>query len=379
MLLYLCNLLWFVVSVVVGVLYVFLIVNYIRNWRKLPTSNLTRDTISHESAPEKITVVIPFRNEVEHLEKCLTSLQCQDLDPALWNCVLIDDHSEDDSLKIAHQFPFQVLSLPNEVQGKKNALNFAIAQASGTIIVTSDADCSYPKFWLTSIFKAYQANPHCMAMAAPVQLVSEQNSFFGMFQRLDFAGLMLITGAGFISGNGYMSNGANFSYRKSAYKAVGGFENIDQTASGDDIQLLNKFVATFGKNGVYFLKSKDAIVSTPVCNNFRSFWNQRIRWGTKNKMSSDLYLKFSLGLVYLLSFFIVANLLVGHFYLCFYLLAIKFISDYFLLKEASHFFGIKNLNLYFIPSQLFHTLYILLIGTSSIFIQRYEWKKRSQS
>src|SRR5690554_6983200 len=73
-----------------------------------------------------LSAVIPFRNEALTLTKFLASLKIQSVLPA--KIIFVNDHSEDDSVKIIEQFINKyglgtLIHLPQGEAGKKAALN----------------------------------------------------------------------------------------------------------------------------------------------------------------------------------------------------------------------------------------------------------------
>ncbi|HKC67550.1 MAG TPA: glycosyltransferase, partial [Bacteroidia bacterium] len=126
---------------------------------------------------EKISIIVPFRNEEHTIVKCLESLAEQDFPKELMELILVDDNSEDDTKRAAENLlqaknlTYQLIDLKtHNLSGKKMAINIAVARASGNIIITRDAD-TYTKSsrWLKSI--AYEfavVKPHLLL--APVML-----------------------------------------------------------------------------------------------------------------------------------------------------------------------------------------------------------------
>ena len=95
-----------------------------------------------------------------------------------------------------------------------------------------------------------------------------------------------ITGASVFKKVHAMCNGANLAYQKDVFFEVGGFEGIDQVASGDDMLLMHK-IQTRYPNEIMFLKSKDVIVTTRAAESLKEFINQRIRWASKADRYTD--------------------------------------------------------------------------------------------
>ena len=196
----------------------------------------------------RITVIIPARNEEKNIPACLDSLCKQDFPKDLLEIIVADDHSTDNTAAIVNRYTDQgisLLSLEKEMSGvdvrggsKKAALAAGIKKASGTLIVTTDADRIFPQLWLSTLVAFYEVNKPVF-IAAPVKFSSEQNALH-IFQSLDFLSLQGITAASVFSRFHTMCNGANLAYEKKAFEEAGGFAGIDQIASGDDMLLMHK-------------------------------------------------------------------------------------------------------------------------------------------
>mgnify|MGYP001596393985 CR=1 FL=1 len=57
----------------------------------------------------KITVAIPAKNDAAGLAKCLASIARQTYDKNLLEIIVIDDHSTDDTAKVARSFGAKIL------------------------------------------------------------------------------------------------------------------------------------------------------------------------------------------------------------------------------------------------------------------------------
>ena len=200
---------------------------------------------------------------------------------------------------------------------------------------------------------------------------------FKIFQSLDFMTLQGITGASVFKKVHAMCNGANLAYQKDVFFEVGGFEGIDQVASGDDMLLMHK-IQTRYPNEIMFLKSKEVIVTTRAAESLKEFMNQRIRWASKADRYTDKKITAVLLLVYLfnawlfiLGLFSFFNL--NAFYLFAGLLLIKTLVELFFLFPVARFFGKQQQLWWFLPAQPFHILYTLIAGWLGKF-GSYQWK-----
>jgi len=301
-----------------------------------------------ELIPDKVSIIIPARNEEQNIGRCLDSLLDQTLPKTQIEIIVVDDGSGDSTSSIVRTYAeknVRLLQLSDEVGGKKLALTKGIEIASHPLIVTTDADCIYPNNWLNTLL-SYRAEQDAVFVAAPVKYAKE-NSFFEKFQSLDFLSLQGITAAAVSKQLFNMCNGANLLYSKEAFQKVKGFEGIDHIPTGDDMLLMEKMQAVF-PGQIKYCFSKDAIVETLPAAGLRAFTQQRIRWASK----STSYLRW--GLLFIL---------------------IKTIFEYPFMIRTARFFGKQNLLPWFIIAQPFHILYIVLSASLSFF-KRYEWKGR---
>lgn len=375
------------ISVVLIIFYACLISKYIQSWKSIPTWNLPENF----QPATKISVIIPARNEAENILKCLHSILNQNYPASLFEIIVVDDHSEDETaflVKKLHHPNVKLLKLqdfiaPNSTQSfKKKAIEIAVENARGDLIITTDADCITPENWLNLLVSFYERK-QLKFIAAPVNFYQERN-LLERFQSLDFCGMMCVTGAGIHARLQNMCNGANLAYAKSAFIAVNGFQGIDHLASGDDMLLMHKIAQKYPKK-IGFLKNVKATIYTTAKPTWKSFLSQRLRWATKNASYQDWKVTFVLAMVFFLCVNIVLTFclipFLGYFAFALFLgqLLAKALIDYWFLKMSTHFFQRKDLMQSFVPSQILHILYIVIVGIMGNLIKKYEWKGRKVS
>jgi cellulose synthase/poly-beta-1,6-N-acetylglucosamine synthase-like glycosyltransferase len=176
-----------------------------------------------------------------------------------------------------------------------------------------------------------------------------------------------------------MCNGANLAYTKKAFHAVGGFKDIDDIASGDDMLLMYKIEQKYPTR-IGYLKCPEAIVTTAPMPDLKSFLQQRIRWASKATKFKDKRIQFVLGFVYffnltflMLQLFALQNS--QNIFTFFGLLILKTALEMSFLKPVSQFFK-KEKELYpFFILQFIHIPYILISGFMSQ-LGSYRWKER---
>jgi biofilm PGA synthesis N-glycosyltransferase PgaC len=329
---------------------------------------------------DKVTVVIPARNEASNIGRCLDSLLQQSLPSNQFEIIVVDDGSADDTAAIVKTYSnkgVRLLQLNDEVGGKKAALSKGIAAATHAIIITTDADCTYQKNWLNTLLN-YRSEHDAVFIAAPVKYTKE-NNFLERFQSLDFLALQGITIAAVSKHLFNMCNGANLLYTKEAFEKVNGFEGIDKIPTGDDMLLMEKIDAAYpGK--VKYCFSQEAIVETLPAKGLKAFIQQRIRWASKSTKYKNTKIKIVLLMVYLVNLSLLSFTLMSFYdfeYLksALLLLLLKTIFEYTFMIRVARFFNKEYLLPWFIVAQPFHIIYTTLSASLSFF-KSYEWKGR---
>jgi cellulose synthase/poly-beta-1,6-N-acetylglucosamine synthase-like glycosyltransferase len=279
-----------IISGVVILLYCLLMLCYRRGWRLQPLHLAD----SRFQPRTRISIIIPARNEAGRIGECLRALQAQQYPVDLFEAIVVDDHSEDETIS-----QVQAINAPNircirladhldpdepVVAYKKKALAVGIAVSNGELILTTDADCIAPPGWLSTVAALYEREQPVMVIA-PVDFSSD-GSLVQLFQSIDFMTMQGITAAAHKLRMGNMSNGANLAFSRDAFEKIGGYAGTEHLASGDDFLLTVKMQQAFpGK--IAYLKSAEAIVRTAPQPDWRSFLMQRIRWASKSGKYRD--------------------------------------------------------------------------------------------
>ena len=370
----------FYIAIVLLLVYGILFQYYSSWWSAFP------EFITGRQAPSiKISVIVPARNEEANIAACLQSICAQDYPAALFQIIVVDDHSTDKTYEIASNFTsggIQIICtrpLPATVHTapKKRAIEAGIAMASGELIVTTDADCIAGKDWLKTIAAHHQQTKDVF-IAAPVK-IKEGNSILSKFQALDFLTMQGITAAAVYKRVHRMCNGANLAYEKRVFYEVNGFDGIDAIASGDDMLLMHKVAEKYpGQYG--FIKSAAAIVTTLPAVSWKAFLQQRIRWASKATHYKQRGIFMVLLLVYLTNLLIFCFLLMAFFQkfalvLFLLLCVVKFFMELFFVKDVAVFFKQQYLVPWLLVLQPLHIIYIVVSGLFGQFTS-YEWKGR---
>jgi glycosyltransferase involved in cell wall biosynthesis len=312
----------------------------------------------------KLSIVIACRNEEKNIPHLLNDLSRQVYPPDLFEVIIVDDNSEDNTAAIASEYSglSRLIVIKNEGRGKKSAVRTGIRFAKADLIITTDADCRMGEKWLSTISAFYEKYKPDLIIC-PVQVEGKQG-FFYRFLELEFLSLQGVTAGTAFIGNSVMCNGANLSYTAGAYHFHAGDIRFD-ISSGDDIFLLHSIKKERNAT-IMWLESEDALVTTSSPDTFRDYLSQRARWFSKWKAYNDNY-TIALGIS---TFIIIISQVLSVFLLFFnpvyfkvlvIISIIKFIPDFLILKNTTSRYARKKLLRWFLPAQMVYPFYVLSV------------------
>jgi cellulose synthase/poly-beta-1,6-N-acetylglucosamine synthase-like glycosyltransferase len=325
------------------------------------------------------------RNEEAVILKSLKSLLEINYPKSLFECILINDHSTDNTARIIHEFlnehpefpgKLMDMSLYPELQTKKEAITYGVDKAKFDWIILTDGDCTRSENWLMALNEII-SNQSCKMIYAPVQFSSDK--IFEHLQALEFMGLVGIGASAIRMKNPNMCSAANLAFRKEVFFEVGGYTDNKHIASGDDEFLLHKVFKKY-PNEVYFLKDLRALVSTSANASMEQLTSQRRRWVSKSTSYDNRYITAILVAAYLFNLSILLNFILAYFSNDFLIIAIvqiglKALIEGLFLFDVLKFFQRKYLILYLLLAEPFHIIYVIVIGIWANF-SAYNWKGR---
>lgn len=372
-----------VISITITVVYCFLIGSFCWGFGRVKAF-----TLSNIKPSTHFSIVVPFRNEAKQLPAFLESISRLKYPKALFEVILVDDASEDDSRELLDTFrktggnnsiTIAVMdSIRTTASPKKDAITLAISKARYDWIITTDADCVLPQYWLESIDEFIQNKaPHLIV--APVTYY-QVTGFLQNFQLLDVLSLQGATIGGFGIKNPFLCNGANLAYTKQLFNSLKGFEGNSNVASGDDVFFLEKALQ-HNPNQVHYLKCKHAIVSTKALSSTTEMVDQRVRWAAKSSSYKNVFGKlagsivFSQNALLILCFCLVV---IGELrpQVLFYVFVIKSAIDLLLIYQSVVFFDQKKHLKQYIPASFCYPFFSVYVVFIAVF-KGYRWKERS--
>ena len=365
--------------VTMTMVYILLVIYMLQGWFRIPYFRPKQMELS-----TSVSVLIAARNEESNIGRTLEAILEQDFPQRLLEIIVVDDHSTDQTAAIVSSYSSRGVKLLKLSEGdklnsyKKLAISKAIEQASGKLIVTTDADCRMGKDWLRTIV-AYFEETGAYMVSSPVAY-SEEKSYFERIQTLEFLYLIGLGAAGIGNKHPTTCNGANLAYQRELFYEMGGFKGIDNLASGDDELFLHKVAEKYASK-IGFCKAREAIVYTDAKPNLAAFINQRRRWASKstkyrNKsvvaLGVNIWL-FNVSLFVGTIHFIIALPQV-HFL---FVLAVgmKVVIELLFILPLLRLVKRHNLLLYLLPLSLIHVMYLVYIGLAGN-VGKYDWKGR---
>jgi len=116
---------------------------------KLKKSEVERsglETPELETSEPTISIIVPCRNERGWIGPMLESILAQDLGGRVWEAIIADGMSTDGTREILNEFSLRnpkVRVIDNPPRTTPSALNLAIQQSSGKVIVRMDVHTVY--------------------------------------------------------------------------------------------------------------------------------------------------------------------------------------------------------------------------------------------
>lgn len=238
----------------------------------------------HTDATPSVSVVIPAHNEEDKLGSTLASLSEQHYSGEV-EFVIVNDRSIDATGAIIDRFVesdprfrrLDVTAPSRRFAPKVNAVDHGIQGSSGTIIITSDADCLYPEGWIQGLVSHFEPD---VAMVIGHVETTQPGDDVGPVQRfeaIDWLSLMLTARSLTHFGWKFASTANNQAYRRSAFEAIGGFGAGGRAPSGDEDVLTQRIGRLEGVR-VVFASAPETRVLTQPMPSLGAFLNQRRRW-----------------------------------------------------------------------------------------------------
>jgi cellulose synthase/poly-beta-1,6-N-acetylglucosamine synthase-like glycosyltransferase len=326
----------------------------------------------------KVTIVVAAKNEETIIKDCIVSLKNLSYDKNSLEIFLINDNSSDNTKEIMLAETkglqhFKVIDSSKEsssnLKGKANALDTAIKQSTGEVIIGTDADCKINPDWVQETLKFYDDKT---AMVCGITFINFEKSLFHKIQGLDWIYLQTLASASSGINMTLSCIGNNLSFRKKVYEDLGGYGNIKFSVT-EDLALMQEIHAK--KLIIKYPINKNSLVETQACKDLNELFKQKRRWFRGGLKINPLGLLLGLEM-YPVNLILVFGLffLPWEVYILFVL--VKFLSDLILVSRPLKIYNFTSLYKYFLHFELFFAFYGLVLPWTFLFNTKIHWKDR---
>lgn len=245
---------------------------FIRCLRKKPG----KVEISHEC----ISVIIPFRNDIDSLYQCVASLSGKS--PLIDEIIIVNDHCEEEDCNL---FCDKMISAFNEVrlvcnppgaEGKRAALKTGITAARNAKIMISDADC----IWATEAVQE-MVNSRKARLTTAMVVYQDGKDLFHPFMKAELFLLNSYGAAYAFLQKPFLASGAAMLFNQRDFAAYLSESETLNIRSGDDMFFMEYIRRRYGRKAICHLSGRNAVVETEIPGSWGSYLRQRSRWGRK--------------------------------------------------------------------------------------------------
>ncbi len=330
------------------------------------------------SARPKVSVVVAARNEEASIGACVDSLCRQTYPIDRYEVIVVDDDSTDRTAEIVEErrrtYPQLRLIRPSAVsqlRGKSRPLAAGIDQASGEVVLITDADCRVVETWVDATASQYEPGVGIMGGMT----LQNASTPFGGAQSLDWAYLLGVAAASVAMGRSFGSIGNNLSFRKQAYTDVGGYESLPFSVT-EDYTLVRAIRETGRWKQRYPIDPRLLVTSEP-CADVKSLFHQKLRWGRGGLDVPFVgFIIMAIGWsVHLLP--LVHTVVWGAWAHTLTVLFAKATADYVLLYQVLKRVGRVDDLRHFFWFEVYFTLYVIALPVIVLFAGPVRWKGRA--
>lgn len=231
-----------------------------------------------------VNVFIPAHNEEVVIRQTLEAMKRLHYPKDLLEIIVINDNSSDRTGEIAAEYAekysfIRVIDTepPNKGKGKSSALNEALRQTNGEVIVVYDADNTPEKMSVWYLVMGLLNDKKAAAIVGKFRVVNAKETWLTRFINIETITFQWMAQAGRWYWFGVTTiPGTNFAIRRSIVEELGGW---DVKALAEDTELTIR-VYEEGHHIRFFPK---AITWEQEPETLKVWWKQRTRWARGNQ------------------------------------------------------------------------------------------------
>jgi cellulose synthase/poly-beta-1,6-N-acetylglucosamine synthase-like glycosyltransferase len=222
------------------------------------------------------SVIVAAKNEERVIGRLLDRLKSIDYPKHLYEVILVEDGSTDRTRQICGQYanvsPEIFRFYPSErSEGKPAALNRALTQCQGEVVVVLDAD-SYPNLDMLRVASGYFADPALAALQGMTLPINRDESMISKLSAYEEAGWFKIYMMGKEGLNLFVPlTGSCGFVRRSVIERLGGW---DENSLAEDVELAARLVNN--KERIKYAPDVQSLQEYPA--SLKVLIKQRTRW-----------------------------------------------------------------------------------------------------
>ena len=321
-----------------------------------------------------ISIVISAKNEDDQISSLLNSLKNVEYPKENFEIIVVDDNSTDLTFSKAGDFKNELTNLKvikaedKKYPGKKGALALGINNAVKDYILITDADCIVSPAWLKRYSVKFHEGYDFLFGNAPF---INKPGFINAISRFENLRTFFLYTTACKLHLPYSAAARNFGFKKSSYYNIKGYENTNETLSGDDDLLIREAVKY--KMRIGYIPDKDAVVYSESKETLKEYLIQRTRH-TKTSINYLPVHKIILGGWHILNLASLFSLFLGFYNKWFFLpTIIKILTDIIIVKTNETKSGYKFRTFEIIYLQVIYEILIVVNFINALFRSE-KWK-----
>jgi glycosyltransferase involved in cell wall biosynthesis len=220
----------------------------------------------------RCSIVIPTRDRLFLLKRCLAALAKQTLHPDEYEIIVVDDGSKDGTTQAISRYAQFMISNLRVIKGyghgPATARNLGWRAAQSPLILFTDDDCVPSLNWAQSLVEFLELNPHFAGAGGEIKRLNDSIAS----RYTDDIGCMNHPGDPY---DVLYLVSANASYRRSVLEQIHGFNESFPCAGGEDPELSFRVRS----QGLHLARVKNALLLHSHPSSALSVYRMHFRYG----------------------------------------------------------------------------------------------------
>lgn len=211
----------------------------------------------------RLSIIVATYNRADQIEKCLDSIVAQSCDPKLWEAIVVNNNSKDNTIEVVESFiaqhpAFNIRLVTELRQGLSHARNCGIEASSAPLIAIIDDDEMVVPQYAESYIGFFDAHPEVASAGGAIIAMYEgkKPSWVSHFTEIPIANPIALAGDIRPFSPNKIPGGGNMALRRSAIERHGLFDpelgrRGDSLLGGEESNLFERLRA--GGEQVWFV------------------------------------------------------------------------------------------------------------------------------